>query len=70
MDMVNNMKYLGLDISKELKNNRKAPIKQRQLEDVYDISRYQPVVKLMLDVSTNMTKHYIGLTHICFCRTT
>ncbi|KAK9894050.1 Sec1-like protein [Cystobasidium minutum MCA 4210] len=49
MDMVNNMKYLGLDISKELKNNRKAPIKQRQLEDVYDISRYQPVLKLMLD---------------------
>lgn len=51
MDMVNNMKYLGLDISKELKNNRKPPIKQRQLEDVYDISRYQPVLKLMLDVS-------------------
>ena len=51
MDMVNNMKFLGLDISKELKNNRKPPIKQRQLEDVYDISRYQPVLKLMLDVS-------------------
>jgi syntaxin-binding protein 1 len=50
-DMINNLKFLGLDISKELKTSRKAVLKQRQLEDVYDISRFQPVLKLMLDVS-------------------
>ena len=50
-DMVNNLRYLGLDISKELKTSRRAPLKQKQLEDAYDISRYQPMIKLMLDVS-------------------
>lgn len=54
--MVNNLKYLGLDISKEMKSSKKAVIRQRQLEDVYDISRYQPVIKLMLDVSLLIQK--------------
>lgn len=51
MDMVNNLKFLGLDISKELKTSRKPALRQRQIEDAYDISRYQPMLKLMLDVS-------------------
>lgn len=51
-DMINNLKFLGLDIAKEQKSSRKVVLKQRQQEDVYDISRYQPVLKLMLDVST------------------
>jgi syntaxin-binding protein 1 len=49
-DMVNNLKFLGLDISKEMKTSRRAPLKQKQLDDVYDISRFQPLIKLMLDV--------------------
>ena len=53
MDMVNNLKFLGLDISKELKTSRKPPLRQRQQDDVYDISRYQPIIKLMLDVSAH-----------------
>lgn len=51
MDMVNNLKFLGLDISKEMQKSRKQVLKQKQLDDVYDISRFQPVIKLMLDVS-------------------
>ena len=56
-DMVNNLRYLGLDISKELKTSRRAPLKQKQLEDAYDISRYQPMIKLMLDVSRLVSHH-------------
>lgn len=64
MDMINNIKYLGLDISKELKSSRKQAVKQRQLEDVYDISRYQPVIKLMLDVSDLISEYCLFERHI------
>lgn len=51
-DMVNNLKFLGLDIAKEMKTSRRTPLKQKQLDDVYDISRFQPLIKLMLDVGS------------------
>lgn len=50
MDAVNNLRHLGQDVTKDSKGKRKAVFKQPIVEDAYDISRYQPAVKLMLEV--------------------
>ncbi|KAH9464613.1 hypothetical protein MJO28_001686 [Puccinia striiformis f. sp. tritici] len=48
MDAVNNMVFLGANVTKDSGKKRKALFKQPLDENAYDISRFQPVVKLML----------------------
>jgi syntaxin-binding protein 1 len=50
MDAVNNLAHLGQDVTRDAKSKRKAVFKQPVVEDAYDISRYQPAVKLMVEV--------------------
>lgn len=54
MDAVNNLTYLGVAVSKDSGKKRKALFKQREEEDAYDISRYQPLLKYMLE------EHFAG----------
>jgi len=48
MDAVNNMVFLGANVAKDSGKRRKALFKQPLDENAYDISRFQPLVKLML----------------------
>ncbi|KAA1136315.1 vacuolar sorting protein VPS33/slp1 [Puccinia graminis f. sp. tritici] len=48
MDAVNNMVFLGANVTKDSGKRKKALFKQPLDENAYDISRFQPVVKLML----------------------
>lgn len=50
MDAIDNLCYLGVNVSKDSGKKRKALFKQREEDDAYDISRYQPTVKYMLEV--------------------
>jgi syntaxin-binding protein 1 len=50
MDAVNNMVFLGANVTKDSGKRKKALFKQPLDENAYDISRFQPVVKLMLQV--------------------
>jgi len=52
MDAINNLPYLGQEVTKDSKKKVKPLFKQTALDDAYDISRYQPAVKLMLEVGT------------------
>ncbi len=54
MDAVNNLSYLGVAVSKDSGKKRKALFKQREEDDAYDISRYQPLLKYMLE------EHFAG----------
>lgn len=45
------MSRANLDPVQEARSKRKSPFKQVLREDAYDVSRYQPAVKLMLEVS-------------------
>ncbi|GAA6059866.1 hypothetical protein JCM10212_007071 [Sporobolomyces blumeae] len=54
MDSVNNLSYLGLNVDKDSGKKRKPLFKQKPEEDAYDISRYQPALKLMLE------EHFAG----------
>jgi hypothetical protein len=50
VDAVNNLVRLGQEVAKESSKKRKPVFKQTMADDAYDISRYQPAVKLMLEV--------------------
>lgn len=50
MDSVNNLSYLGINVDKDSGKKRKPIFKQKPDEDAYDISRYQPGLKSMLEV--------------------
>jgi len=50
MDSVNNLSYLGINVDKDSGKKRKPIFKQKPEEDAYDISRYQPGLKSMLEV--------------------
>ncbi|KAK4701832.1 hypothetical protein P7C70_g4396, partial [Phenoliferia sp. Uapishka_3] len=54
MDAIDNLTYLGVNVSKDSGKKRKALFKQREEPDAYDISRYQPSVKYMLE------EHFAG----------
>ncbi|GAA5858275.1 hypothetical protein JCM8547_004630 [Rhodosporidiobolus lusitaniae] len=54
MDAVNNLTHLGINVDKDSGKKRKALFKQKEEEDAYDISRYQPAIKLMLE------EHFAG----------
>ena len=45
-----NLVRLGQEVTKDSSKKRKAAFKQTMVDDAYDISRYQPAVKLMLEV--------------------
>ncbi|ORY80259.1 Sec1-like protein, partial [Leucosporidium creatinivorum] len=49
MDAVDNLAYLGVNVSKDSGKKRKPLFKQRPEEDAYDISRFQPSLKYMLE---------------------
>ncbi|GAA5975062.1 hypothetical protein JCM11641_000015 [Rhodosporidiobolus odoratus] len=49
MDAVNNLNHLGVNVDKDSGKKRKAIFKQKEEEDSYDISRYQPMIKYMLE---------------------
>lgn len=50
VDAVNHLSYLGIEVTKDTnKNKRKALFKQPLVEEAYDISRYQPAIKLMIE---------------------
>lgn len=51
MDAVNNLVHLGANVAKDSGKKRKQLFKQPLNENDYDISRYQPLVKLMLEVA-------------------
>ncbi|GAA6011838.1 hypothetical protein JCM11491_000767 [Sporobolomyces phaffii] len=54
MDSVNNLSYLGVNVDKDSGKKRKPIFKQKPEEDAYDISRYQPALKSMLE------EHFAG----------
>ncbi|GAA6041593.1 hypothetical protein JCM8097_007759 [Rhodosporidiobolus ruineniae] len=54
MDAVNNLVHLGVNVDKDSGRKRKALFKQKEEEDAYDISRYQPMIKYMLE------EHFAG----------
>ncbi|GAA5889143.1 hypothetical protein JCM5296_007177 [Sporobolomyces johnsonii] len=54
MDAVNNLTYLGVNVDKDSGKKRKPLFKQKPEEDAYDISRYQPALKFMLE------EHFAG----------
>ncbi|SCV68091.1 BQ2448_212 [Microbotryum intermedium] len=49
MDAVDNLSQMGINVSKDSGKKRKALFKQRPEEDSYDISRFQPALKYMLE---------------------
>lgn len=49
MDAVNNMVFLGANVTKDSGKKKKQLFKQPLDENAYDISRFQPLVKLMLE---------------------
>ncbi|EGG12609.1 uncharacterized protein MELLADRAFT_114806 [Melampsora larici-populina 98AG31] len=49
MDAVNNLIHLGANVAKDSGKKRKVLFKQPLDENDYDISRYRPLVKLMLE---------------------
>ncbi|KAG0146790.1 hypothetical protein CROQUDRAFT_656975 [Cronartium quercuum f. sp. fusiforme G11] len=49
MDAVNNLVHLGANVAKDSGKRRKQLFKQPLDENDYDISRYRPLVKLMLE---------------------
>ncbi|BGP44379.1 syntaxin binding protein 1 [Rhodotorula kratochvilovae] len=54
MDAVDNLKHLGVNVDKDSGKKRKALFKQREEDDAYDISRYQPQLRYMLE------EHFAG----------
>ncbi|KAM0753201.1 Sec1-like protein [Meredithblackwellia eburnea MCA 4105] len=54
MDAVDNLQYLGVNVSKDSGKKRKPLFKQKEEPDAYDISRYQPTIKYMLE------EHFAG----------
>ncbi|BGP12280.1 hypothetical protein JCM10213_000024 [Rhodosporidiobolus nylandii] len=54
MDAVNNLSYLGVNVNKDSGKKRKPLFKQKEEDDAYDISRYQPAMKYMLE------EHFAG----------
>lgn len=56
MDSVNNLSYLGINVDKDSGKKRKPIFKQKPEEDAYDISRYQPALKSMLEVSCSLVR--------------
>ena len=66
IDAINNLRLMGQEISKESKKSRKAIFKQKNTEEAYDISRYQPAIKLMVEehISGKLDKNtfpYVGV---------
>ncbi|GAA95215.1 uncharacterized protein L969DRAFT_92521 [Mixia osmundae IAM 14324] len=49
MDSVDNLRHLGQEVSKDTSKRKKPLFKQTSPEDAYDISRYQPAVRYMLE---------------------
>ncbi|POY70532.1 hypothetical protein BMF94_6446 [Rhodotorula taiwanensis] len=49
MDAIDNLTHLGLNVNKDSGKKRKPLFKQREEEDAYDISRYQPALRFMLE---------------------
>ncbi|KAK4046376.1 syntaxin binding protein 1 [Microbotryomycetes sp. JL201] len=49
MDAIDNMRYLGVSVTKDTGKKRKPIFKQREDEDAYDISRFQPALRFMLE---------------------
>ncbi|GAA6018634.1 hypothetical protein JCM10207_008988 [Rhodosporidiobolus poonsookiae] len=49
MDAVNNLVHLGINVDKDSGKKRKALFKQKEEDDAYDISRFQPAIKYMLE---------------------
>ncbi|KAK4057755.1 syntaxin binding protein 1 [Microbotryomycetes sp. JL221] len=49
MDAVDNLKYLGVNLTKDSGKKRRPIFKQREDDDAYDISRFQPALKFMLE---------------------
>ncbi|GAA5827126.1 hypothetical protein JCM11251_001128 [Rhodosporidiobolus azoricus] len=49
MDAVNNLTHLGINVDKDSGKKRKQIFKQKEEDDAYDISRYQPMIKYMLE---------------------
>ncbi|GAA5891833.1 hypothetical protein JCM8208_002906 [Rhodotorula glutinis] len=61
MDAIDNLKHLGVNVDKDSGKKRKALFKQREEDDSYDISRYQPQLRYMLE------EHFAGkLDHSVF----
>ncbi|KAI5477593.1 hypothetical protein MNV49_006079 [Pseudohyphozyma bogoriensis] len=54
MDSIDNLRYLGINVGKDSGKKRKPLFKQREEQDAYDISRFQPAVKYMLE------EHFAG----------
>jgi hypothetical protein len=50
VDAVNNLARLGQEVAKDSSKKRKQLFKQTIMEEAYDISRFQPAIKLMLEV--------------------
>ncbi|KAM0793647.1 hypothetical protein ACM66B_001078 [Microbotryomycetes sp. NB124-2] len=49
MDAIDNLRYLGTSVTKDTGKKRKPIFKQREDEDAYDISRFQPALRFMLE---------------------
>lgn len=49
MDAIDNLGFLGVNVNKDSGRKRKPLFKQREEEDAYDISRYQPALRFMLE---------------------